>query len=667
MTYGTWSRLPRQEAMTREPLHLRIGGGSPAGVTPRNPCRLVSGAPGVGFVALVLSAASLVLAPLFMPTPSSAQAPATSDECLDAAAESWTSAEIWVWERICVRQLADMSSFVGVEAGPDNVTQESKISTGFLKSILLDEPFVSALARRSVRMRGVWLEGSLDLSGEVIPSGLMVEDSLIEGNVLLAESRIAGPLSLAGSQVSGYIDLNFGSVEGSLGVERSRIEDDVFMSDAQVAGILDFSESTVDGSISLQNSRVSSSLIMRSGVFEELRMTAARVDGAFDAPDARFAGPIDATGANILDWVWLSGSIFLQSVDLRWSQIGGSIVASRSVFRDSLIINSATVTGSVFLADGTYEFVDLRDVTMSGGVGATDSDFQEEFLLGTSSVRTDVQFSRSRFGLANLVDASVGGELELSGAVFDAGLDLRGVRVDGVLSFIDKEAEEVARWGSTAFIDLRVATVGFIDDVPGAWPPIVRLNGFSYVLPSGPDTPAGEGFISRGADWYVDWLHRDRQGLEGPAQFSRQPYRQLENSLREAGRVDVADDIAIARLDEERRSATGLRAVLGWIDSATIRYGYRPERGLFAVILLWATGAWVVGRQKQFMRGAKIKSKSLFSIDRLVPLVTFSQVNAEAELSRMTRYARWYFYFHVTAGYVLGVLFVTALARLTTA
>ena len=113
----------------------------------------------------------------------------------------------------------------------------------------------------------------------------------------------------------------------------------------------------------------------------------------------------------------------------------------------------------------------------------------------------------------------------------------------------------------------------------------------------------------------------------------------------------------------------GLEIPLGHAHRLLSGYGYEPLRAaVFAVILVLI--GWVLVRKfsdATSREQAKLKSPLIYSLDRLIPLVTLEAADKEVDLRKAVsaRWVVWYFYVHTAFGYVLGALLVVALGQLS--
>ncbi len=214
------------------------------------------------------------------------------------------------------------------------------------------------------------------------------------------------------------------------------------------------------------------------------------------------------------------------------------------------------------------------------------------------------------------------------------------------------------RWRAPGVLNLRGTSVGGIDDDERSWPRRVYLTGFTYGQPTGDTVSTGGGLAERNIDWYRGWL-------EGDEIYSRQPYRQLELTLRSVGRNSEANAIAIMSKDREREGEPALQQASSWVHKLTVGYGYRPHyAGIFALVLI-VVGTFFAGRVPS---SSAAPSRLILSMQRLIPLVSFGEAYSKVDTTStaVPRGVRWYFYIHSILGYILAAFLLAALTRVTT-
>jgi len=563
---------------------------------------------------------------------SAQSSPAQSATCAGLAIPGWTAQEQWVWSQVCNQQSADLdqAGTFGPKPTPDDQASWSpqrRLRAGFLRSLILDEPFTSRLANRSIRIVGAWFDEPVDLAQAAIPQTLLLEKSRFDRALDLGGIRIP-TLSFEGSVLAEELNLNSAAVSGPLILRHARVPG-VNLISATVGGNVELDHLASDGRVAMGGTRVGGSVFLRDAKLRNFGLVAGQVTGSVESDGATIGvehGGVVAADELLLkgidlDGVRVGGAVLLRSTifgeaRLVGADVSGRVDFSRSTFNGPLHLEGGRYARSVFLVDGTFQQVLLAGAAIEGTLSVTGATVSE----------------------LNLRNATVGKDLRLA-----------------------RDGKDPPLWAGNGVLDLRSTSVGAIDDADKAWPRTVRLAGFTYQQPRGSTTPAGQDLASRSLDWYRDWL-----GRGDGAGFAGQPHLALEEALRKAGRPLVADDIAMDRRGKEP-PGWGLPWVVNFLYGWSIGYGYRPEWAVGWTILLLLAGSLVVRRKREsdFRASQKIWSPELFSIDHIVPLVKFSKVNADADWAVMSPFGRRAFYFLKASGYVLAAFLLAALAKVT--
>lgn len=183
---------------------------------------------------------------------------------------------------------------------------------------------------------------------------------------------------------------------------------------------------------------------------------------------------------------------------------------------------------------------------------------------------------------------------------------------------------------------------------------------------------------SRRAQWFIDWLAKDKS-------FSPQPYQQLASVLRAAGQTTKANAVLYAGRERERGEAQGFKCLgmtmlsfkrLGMtMLKVTIGYGLG---GRYFRALWWVAGFVLLGLAILSVAPwlADIpQSKDIFwifacSLDLLLPIVELNKEHSEFVMETLgsapaTAWVKYYFYVHKVVGWVLGFFLMAGLAGLT--
>jgi hypothetical protein len=391
----------------------------------------------------------------------------------------------------------------------------------------------------------------------------------------------------------------------------------------------------------------------------ELRLTGARVEGAFEVEFAELDAP--AT----LKRCTFDGPISFFGSHLRRLTLDGCEFPE-------LFLSNATIDGTVALVGCTSTgLVSCGGATIGGSLlmrGAHLAGPGIAFDGPSLRVRRDV-LANDGFtcrGAFRLDRAEIDGILTLEGAVLDGSGDAAtsSLRVPGIaLGGLDD-----SEWStSVAFsgrhltarelillpaqppgglFDLRHAKLGLLRDTPATWPPGLRIDGLSYEALTDVDE----------RDARLQWLRLDPHG------FRPQPYAHLAQVYRAAGRDEDARTVLLA--GERHRRETLSRAGRWWgrLQDMTVGYGYRPVRAGVWLAALFTVGTVVFhwhkpraadpGRAPDFVA-------PVYTLDLILPVGDFGQQPAYHPRGATA----WLAYTLIVAGLILATTVAAAGAR----
>ncbi len=234
-------------------------------------------------------------------------------------------------------------------------------------------------------------------------------------------------------------------------------------------------------------------------------------------------------------------------------------------------------------------------------------------------------------------------------------------------------------WKPGSELDLRTASIAAIiaSEYSGGpidpWPPVLHLanlqlesftpgnctSNLRFPVVANATCPHKRG-------WYKQWLARDPD-----QEHLDQRYQLIINILEKRVDNNEAADIGTARGDRdlvrEYNSLSiwdpssfirfGFLALYGY----TVGYGYHSEWSVWWVIVLTITGALIfrfLSHQTANGDGLGI----LYSFDLLIPIIKFDERHYKIQLDG---FAKYYFYFHRLAGWLLGSFLIAAITGLT--
>ncbi len=501
---------------------------------------------------------------------------------------------------------------------------------------------VNARPRGDVRLDGSLFEGTVDLTTatvgiDVIAGSsefqeLIADGASIAGDLIADEATVRGGLSLVGGTVGRTVSVADGSVGGVLDLVNAAVGADVRGSGATIGGgafdgmhagrSLDFTGASVRGTVSLHNAVVADDVVVRDAEFlAPVDIDNMTVGGDLVLADGDFRSRLGVTDGHLAGDVDGTGATIAGDADFTGTSVAGALaLGAGTEFHAQLVLDGVQVAGGLSLAEGTYR----------GGL--------------------------------TLTGAVVGADVDLARADLGGDVDFTGTSIGGRLQLVNGGREPVA-WHDEGRLELVSASVGGFadlnDEALTGWPTYLGLSGLDYANPA--SEADEDAFINRRVDWFESWLARVEP-------FSAEPYRALEDLLRAAGRDHQAENLAMARHDRQAENGHWVRRGVAFVHKWTVGYGYKPEWSIAWILALVVVG-WAVGRRLiRTDKGKRldIKSPLLFSVDRLLPLVTLQQKYHDIDMEQMPRRYAAYYGLHMFAGYVLAAFLVAALSGITT-
>jgi hypothetical protein len=264
----------------------------------------------------------------------------------------WSELERWVWQEIGSGRFADLNAKLGKAADPKQLGDwqpERCISPAFLETILLHDPWRSAIPRQGVRLEGVWFDGPIELSHARIPCMLWLLRSRLEAECVLVGSEFSASFSLRETFVRGDLCMDAARIRGHLFLRNSTFND------------VDLKNSYIDGQVSLQQSNVS----------HLLRLHGTHVRGsvilrAYETTEGLLPGMgqanfyhLDFIGAKIERDLNLQGAHISGEIRMHHVAVGGDVFFRDTRFEHEIEISYATIGGSLDFRGAHVKAVDL--------------------------------------------------------------------------------------------------------------------------------------------------------------------------------------------------------------------------------------------------------------------------------------------------------------------
>ncbi|MDF6060424.1 oxidoreductase [Streptomyces sp. NPDC049952] len=467
--------------------------------------------------------------------------------------------------------------------------------------------------RPALRLTGACIAGKLDLRFAEIAVPIVLEECHFDEVPLLEGSKIR-ELALSGCTLPG-LAADTAQIDGRLVLSRSHLTGPLVLTRAQIHSNLDLRDTviTVPGTEAISAVRLTVGgdvLCTNLAVQGTFRISGATISGEFDLESASLSNP----GGNALD-------AYHVHVTEDFTFHPGFSAEGR------IILSGATVAAAIGFCGARLN--NASDIALE----AVDVNVARNFDLGLGlSVNGGIKLDGSRVGtqlsFRNSTLTNPGG----------TALSLRLTQA--------RETDLRTRQPIDGTVDASHAQLGTLYDAPATWPADLRLTGTTYDALASPLT----------ATERLGWLRRSTNG------YLPQPFEQLAADYRRLGHEDEARTVLLAK-QRHRRSTLPLHLrVWGYLQDATVGYGYRPLRAGLWLMALLACGALFFGAHPPApLEAAKAPpfSAVFYTLDLLIPITAFGQETSFAPRGS----GQWLAYALTAAGWILATTAATGISR----
>jgi hypothetical protein len=466
-------------------------------------------------------------------------------------------------------------------------------------------------------------------------------------------------LTLSEVRIDSLLDLTSTSIPG-VKFKRVNFEKGISVDNATVSGDLEFNDvytktfsiesAYVTGALRLINVEIQHMDIDSSCIFPKMTAGGVVADGK---------SLIENPGENTA--LYLSNANFNSGLKLE-NGAYSTIVADNVQINGMLEFKKIIVENTIaHCSDAFDESLNLDSLRVSGSASIVSSAFRQRVTVMNGVLERSLQLTGTEFDSALSLDGSkISGNLIFATDVGSAGCDDSKPRDIG----------DSVQWGPDSELGLNGTSVSRIVAAKCLlrWPHYIDLRNFKF-----------ESFLKARRDetkellteeWYPKWIalgvrRDDTKKLPVGLVFgtvSSQTYSQISHYLTLADDPDAARKVAIAGNDAERcaacRRVDVVTCVLMATSWALIGYGYRLWLSIVWAAFFIVVGALVVRRTPE----AKDTTPYgfVYSFDMFTPIIKLREHEFEVKGR-----ARYYFYFHKLAGWVLVSFIAAALAGLT--
>jgi len=248
-------------------------------------------------------------------------------KCQIPADGYWTRQERFVWERVCVGDLADFNK--GDDYGgkldpkdPNGLPASRILRPSFLETILLEHKYRRVLTRRGVRINGARFTESLELRNAVLGHELWLNRSLFEKDVDFDHLRSTRTITFDESKIAGLLKM----VEAQVGEGISARDGEfanVNFSGAHVGQTLDLRGSKVTGTLNMSDLQVNQNLFMTNiSTFAKVDLTAAHIGKMLILSGSKVAETL------VMNWLYVGQALLMRDkAEFAEVQLGGAHIS----------------------------------------------------------------------------------------------------------------------------------------------------------------------------------------------------------------------------------------------------------------------------------------------------------------------------------------------------
>ncbi|MBT2386008.1 oxidoreductase [Streptomyces sp. ISL-11] len=477
---------------------------------------------------------------------------------------------------------------------------ERSVRARLVALLLLDGPPALPGRVSALKLNGVQITGTLDLSGGTVVPYVEMHNCRFDQQVLLPESHFT-TLRLVGCAIP-RLEAARLRTEGDLHLPRCVVQNGIRLTDAQIGTDL---------------------LLNQVVVRRDRRGLSIAADGLTVGQDLqaemmRSYGEMSMRGAQIGVSLSLRGSTLSNPYGRR------ALNAPQLTVERTLYLTAAWVSGAAFAAGATPPYG----------------------IANTPERGTRVQHFQCQGGM-RLDDGRFGDAVDLSQARFsmeaEQELSLRRVQTP--------ELRFLGEWLARGRVVLSGARVVNLVDRAESWPGpgSLVMAGFFYENL----IPLGHFPLAMRLEWVA----------AATPEYAPEPYERLAGALRDSGEDAEARRVLLAKQRRRRETLPPAGKAWGYLQDWTVAYGYRPGRAAVWMAVLWAAATVYFSYHPvpPLKQGEGPEwSPELYALDLLVPVIDLGQGSSW----RPTGATQWVVTALILLGWVLATTVAAGASRL---
>jgi hypothetical protein len=344
--------------------------------------------------------------------------------------------------------------------------------------------------------------------------------------------------------------------------------------------------------------------------------------------------------------VRILGARFVDQIDLENAEIKHDLTLENCQLVGGVNFSGLTSTRGITLSSdkiGSNVSIQLEGSHIAGSLNIRDSEVAGEIRAHTIVVGEAIYLNEGAEFQAKIeiTYAKIGESLNLAGATFLGDVDVEGTQIGADLNL------DGASWGDDSNLNLHNARADSIPALSDPWPPKLELNGFSYRSVNTDDNSIPPVLIKQ-------WFAKQDD-------YSAQSYEQLAQVFQNRGAKETATNIRYASKNRERREiAQGWMRFWLTAQYGLIGYGYHPELAVLWIMFIIFLGAGVLRVSGEGPANG-LPYGIAYSFDTLLPIIRLREMHSRIDLKG---WARYYFYAHRIAGWVLAFFLVAGVSGL---
>jgi uncharacterized protein YjbI with pentapeptide repeats len=292
------------------------------------------------------------------------------DPCHVDPRPNWSETEDWVWERVCSGEIADLNEYFDPGSppldprSPEGWSDQRKLSSAFLETILMHDPWRNTIPHHGVRIAGAWFAAEFDLQEAGIAHGIKLDGSRFDADVNLSGAKIASTLSLENSTLRGVFNLSNGKIGGDLSMEDAEFAE-IGLRSAEIGGVLRLIDAKVADSLDLNGATLDGALL-RGGSFGPIDAVKVSIARNLELDAAKVTGALDASSAGIDGDLFIRDGAEFDDVFLRGARVDGQVDLSGTRVSGTLDMDGAVIGQSLYMYSNPEQRAEFNDVFLRG-------------------------------------------------------------------------------------------------------------------------------------------------------------------------------------------------------------------------------------------------------------------------------------------------------------